>query len=136
MKNKKEGKGKKYVLTLDEHEAYVVSRACEFYLRVYLGQFSEISHELLLMQHDEIHDWCERRDNAETYLYKAREYIYPELHGKGHSYGVGKFEVADTAYNVHQVLRHALYDERKPYALFGTKLPGIEVKEAESNADS
>lgn len=129
--NQSKEKEKEYVLTLDEHEARVVSRACEFYLRIYLGQFSEIAFELLLMQHDEINNWCERRDEAEKYLYKAREYIYPELHGKGHSYGVGKFEVADTAYNVHQVLRHALYDERKPYALFGTTLPGIEVREKE-----
>lgn len=136
MNQSNKGKEKEYVLTLDKEQAGVLSRACEFYLRVFLGQFNEIAFELLLFQDDDINKWSYRREKAEEALLNARSYIYPELHGTGHSYGVGKFRCADIAYNIHQVLRHALGDERSPYALFDTTLPGIEVKEAESNADS
>ena len=118
---------KQIVLTLDEHQAGVVSRACEFYCRVFLGQFDEIPYELMFFQ--PLDDkWCYRREAAEEKLLEARRFIYPELGGMGHSYGVGKFKVSDTAWNVHQVLRHALGDDRKPYALFNETLPECEVK--------
>lgn len=120
-----------YCLKLDEHQARVVARACEFYCRIYLGQFQEITDELMLLQNVELSEWCSRRDKAEDLLFEARKYIYPELYGKGHSYGVGKYEQADTAWNAYQVLRHALGDARAPYPLFNSTLPEIEVKESE-----
>lgn len=110
-------------LTLTEEQAKVVSRACEFYCRIYNGQFQEIPFELMIHQNMADADWCYRRDKAEEKLLEARQYIYPELHGIGHSYGVGKFEVADKAWNVYQVLRYALGDGRKPYAFYGETLP-------------
>ena len=118
-------------LMLTEAQAKVVSRACEFYCRIYLGQFDEIPYELMLHQ-DMSDNWCKRRDEAEKKLLEARHFIYPELYGIGHSYGVGKFEVADKAWNVYQVLRYALGDGRKPYAFYGETLPLCSVTTSES----
>ena len=123
---------KQITLTMTESQASAVSRACEFFCRIYLGQFQEISYELLFNQ--PLDDkYCDRRDAADHYLFEARKFIYPELHGIGHSYGVGKFEIADKAWNAYQVLRHALGDDRKPYALFGETLPECSVKEEKSS---
>ena len=82
----------KYTLELNEVQAQTVSQACEFFARIKMGQFD------------------------------ARKAIYPELNGIGHSYGVGKFADADRAFDVYQVLRHALGDPREPFQL-GEPLP-------------
>lgn len=63
-------------------------------------------------------DYCERRDEAEQLLLKARESIYPDLHGIGHSYGIGKFEDADKVYDVHQVIRYARGHWREPFSYY------------------
>ena len=118
-------------LILTENQAAIVSRACEFYCRIYNGQFQEIPFELMLHQDMADGEWCYRREMAEQKLLEARRYIYPDLYGAGHSYGVGKFKVADTAWNAYQVLRYALGDERKPISLFGEKLPECQIKEEE-----
>ena len=109
---------KKYRLTMTEKQAAIIAEACEFLCRIKIGQFSEIVWKTLIpQQHIGIDDFCDRRDAAETYLLKAREQIYPELHGVGHSYGVGKFEDADIAFGVYEVIRHALGRGDGPYML-------------------
>lgn len=120
------------MLTLTEDQAAIVSRACEFYCRIFCGQFQEIPYELMFHQSMADGEWCYRREKAEEVLLEARKYIYPELRGAGHSYGVGKFQNADTAWNVYQVLRYVLGDERKPFALFGEELPKYSVITSES----
>lgn len=111
----------KYTLELNEVQAQTVSQACEFFARIKMGQFDEIPFLLLA---DELSDadYCSRRDIANKYLLDARKEIYPELNGIGHSYGVGKFGDADRAFDVYQVLRHALGDPREPFQL-GEPLP-------------
>ena len=87
------------------------------------------SSVLQKMTDEEFNDWIDRRDKAESLVYKAREYIFPELQGRGHSYGIGRDPESNIAWNIHQVLRyHAGNDERKPYAVYG-ELPEIEVVE-------
>ena len=112
----------KYILDLTEEQAKTVAQACEFFVRIKMRQFNEIPYLLLS---DELHgnDYCTRRDTANKYLLDARKAIYPEHHGVGHSYGVGKFADADRAFDVYQVLRHALGDLREPFPL-GEPLPG------------
>ena len=103
------------VLELTEEQARIVSIACEFYARVRVGQFKEIViHTLDLGLPCDV--YCKRRDNAERLLLEARKELYPELHGAGRSYGIGKFEDADRAFNVHQIIRHAMGDERVPFS--------------------
>lgn len=90
-------------LILTDEQAEVCRRACEFYARVKLGQFTEIPYLLLDLKSA---DYCERRDNAEDLLYQARKIIYPGLSAaRGSSYRLGKFRDADLAYDIHQVIR-------------------------------
>lgn len=82
-----------------------------------MGQFKEIIWYFLDMKLPP-EDYCERRDEAEQLLLKARESIYPDLHGIGHSYGIGKFEDADKVYDVHQVIRYARGHWREPFSYY------------------
>ena len=117
---------KRYRLTMTEKQAAIIAEACEFLCRIKIGQFGEIIWKTLIpQQHIGIDDFCDRRDAAEAYLLKAREQIYPELHGTGHSYGVGKFEDADMAFGVYEVIRHALGRGDGPYLL--KDVPEIEA---------
>ena len=121
----------KYVLTMTEEQAKLIAEACEFFCRIKIGQFGEIIWKTLIPQeHIEIDDFCERRDTAEYLLFKAREYIYPELRGIGHSYGIGKFRDADIAFGVYEVIRHALGRGDGPY--FEKDVPSIEKVEEEN----
>ena len=109
-----------YKLILTEEQARVVSIACEFFARMKMGQFNELIWYTMDSQHGS-DDYCDRSDKARELLYEARKYLYPELNGYGHSYGIGKFDDADTAFDVYQVIRPFLGDERKPFSFH--KLP-------------
>lgn len=114
-----------YVLHLNEEQAKLVAKACEFYMRVRIGQFQEIPYACLdpRMEGD---SYCKRRQVAEHYLLEARKAIYPDLEGLGHSYGIGKFPDADKAYDVAQVLNRAMGDPREPFSYY--KLPKCETR--------
>lgn len=99
-------------LTLTEDQASLISAACEFYSRVRLGQFQEIVWHCSGMR------GAENPEEAEAAWLALRKLIYPDLHGVGHSYGYGKFEDADKAFDVHQVIRHTLGDERTPFSYY------------------
>ena len=117
---------KKFILTLTEEQAQIVSVACEFYARIRIGQFREIIWKTLDMGLP-TDDYCRRRDTAEKMLFAARDAIYPELwQGTGSSYGMGKFEDADKAFDVYQVLRHAMGDDRPPFSNYD--LPEVEIQ--------
>ncbi len=102
----------RYVLTLTEEQARTVSRACELYCRLHIGQLRELNDELLVAEnHDQI--W-ERREAAEDLLDKLRQIYFPSLHGRGHSYGVGKFDHADRAWDVHHAIRYKMSWHEQP----------------------
>lgn len=103
-------------LKLTDQQAKIVSRACEFYARIVLGQFKEILFELV--NDETVDSITEHRDEIESLLYEARDLIYPDLHGVGHSYGVGKFEHADKAYDVHQAIRTLFGDTRESFSYY------------------
>lgn len=116
-------------LTLTDEQAQIVSLATEFYARVKMGQFQEIVWHTLDMS-AETGDYCRRRDEAERLLLLARKQLYPDLHGIGHSYGIGKFKDADLSFDVHQVIRHAMGDDRPPFSYYD--LPKIEIVREEN----
>ena len=68
----------KYVLTLTTEQLLTVSKACEFYSRVMMGQFREIAFETMMqsIKHD---DFCTRRDMMEDLLIQARQFAFPDL---------------------------------------------------------
>lgn len=122
----------KYQLELNKEQLQVLSRACEFYARIRMGQFKEITWHCLNLNctGEDINNLCNRRDKAEELLLEARKWIYPELHGIGHSYGIGKFKDADMAFDIYQVARNYLGDSRPPFSYH--ELPKIrEVKDNE-----
>ena len=119
-------------ITLTDKQAQLLSRACEFYARVYMGQFTEIPFELLniALSSD---DYCERRDKADELLLEARKYIYPDLNGRGHSYGIGKFETADRIWDVYQAIREIFGDKRGSFSYY--KLPEVVHFQREDEQD-
>ena len=104
-------------LELTDEQASVVATACEFYARVRMGQFQEIYWKCLNVK--DCDDYCRRRDEAERLLLEARKPIYPDLHGLGHSYGIGKFKDADQSFDVYQVIRVLFGDDRPPFSFWG-----------------
>lgn len=116
---------KEYCLHLTEEQAEILSTACEFYSRIRIGQFGEITWNCLDIR--EAENYCERREAAEDLLFAARKFIYPDLHGVGHSYGIGKFDDADISFDIHQSVRYALGNSRKPFSL--RPIPVCEVKQ-------
>lgn len=96
-----------YTLTMTQDQALTVSKACEFYARVMMGQFNEIAFETML-QNLKQPDFCTRRNAMEHLLYQARKYAFPDLTGPGHSYGVGHSISSDRAWEAYQVIRHAI----------------------------
>lgn len=96
-----------YTLIMTQDQALNLSKACEFYSRVMMGQFGEIAFQTM-MPHIGKPDFCERREQMQNLLYQARRFAFPELTGPGHSYGVGHSVTSDRAWEVYQVLRHAI----------------------------
>lgn len=99
-------------LTLTDEMAQIVAEACEFYARIRMGQFQEIIYKTLEANELGAANYCERRDAADQFLLEARKFIYPELYGRGHSYGYGKFDDADIAFDVYQAIRKEFGDPR------------------------
>ena len=109
----------RYVLTLNEEQARIVSRACELYSRLHMGQVEEINHELLVAEtHDNI---SERRDQAMLFLHELKKLYFPSLHGPGHSYGVGKIKKADIAWNAYHALRYRIAWHEHPEGGYGVQ---------------
>ena len=104
-----------FKLTLTEEQARVVASACEFFARIKMGQFNEILWHTMDFQTGS-DDYCERRDKAQDFLFEARKCLYPELRSYSQSYGMGKFDDADTAFDVYQVIRPFLGDKRTPFS--------------------
>lgn len=127
----------KYILTLTREQALTVSKACEFYARVMMGQFGEIAFETML-QSIKQDDFCTRREMMEDLLFQARKFAFPDLMSRGHSYGIGHSKPADRAWNAYQAIRYAVawhehpeggitVDFRKPYPAGGEAVPDCKV---------
>ena len=93
----------KYILELDEKQANILQGACEFYARVRMGQWGVIPRACVDLRDE---DYCGKVQDCTDILLKARKTVYPELMDAGHSYGVGKFEDGDMAWELYEVVRH------------------------------
>ena len=102
----------RYVLDMNEEQANIVDKALELYTRLRIGQWRELL-DLCVPLSDE--DYCKKSDALIPVLLEARQIPYPELTSNpGHSFGVGKFEDADLAWEVHEVLRNKMAWTRHP----------------------
>ena len=100
----------KYILELNEEQARIVSAACEFFSRVKCGQFGRIVEECVGVPYPDNYEEVARA------MLKFRSLLYPDLHGIGHSYGMGKFRDADISSDVHQVIRKHFGDTIEPFS--------------------
>lgn len=108
------------ILRLTEAQAKICAQACEFFARIRMGQFQEIVW-LCGKNH-----CAEDYDAAQRAWLDLRKQVYPDLDGPGHSYGVGHFPDADTAYDIHQVISREL-GGKEPWSL--NALPECYIKQ-------
>lgn len=133
----------KYILTLTASQAKFLSHICEFYARVKMGQWQEISEETMEWNKDNFDDCLKRRDDAEALLLYARAKIWPKLGNSiGTSWGVGHDKQADMAWEFYEVLRNKIawnenpeggwtVDFDTPMSWSGEPLPNCKVKKEE-----
>jgi hypothetical protein len=106
----------KFNLELNEKQAYIIQRACELYARMSIGQGWAIKEAMEHIQH-EIYSWQKRDAIDEVF----RKEFFPEL-VKNSSNGIGRCEVGDTAWVIHEVIRHEFWknqpeEQKKHYTV-------------------
>ena len=120
----------KYKLEITQEQADIISKACDLYCRLRLGQFDRIVDHTLeerLLDGLSVSEYIERKEKMKEHLLGARNVCFDELSKTfQHSYGLGHDTACQIAFNIHQVLRyHAGHDKRLPMAVWG-ELPEIE----------
>lgn len=106
-----------YILTITQEQADIISKACDLYSRIRLGQFERLVDHTLeerLCDGLDVSEFVKRKNDATDLLEDARKVCFPELK-QNSSYGIGNDKNAAIAFGVHQVLRHyAGNDDREP----------------------
>lgn len=121
----------KYVLTITQQQAEIISNACDLYSRIRLGQFeSIIDHTLMERLCDglDVSELVKRKNEGTDLLQKVRKICFLELQ-QNSSYGIAHDNKAAIAFGVHQVLRYYTgKDDRKPLD-YWCELPTIQKVE-------
>lgn len=124
----------RYALTLSPEQARVVSRACELYARLHIGQLDELTWELLDFSCE---DCCTRRKEAETLLQQLKRLYFADARRTERPQDLYNLDT-ERAWDLHQVIRHAIawhehpeggvtVDFRKPFSLIDETLAKCEV---------
>ena len=105
-----QSKKSEYVrISVTPKQAEAIRKACEFYARVINGQFSEIAWECGFNVSPSAHG-TDEYDKAMDLLYQARAALFPQLGTyRGTHWGVGKNDRSDIVWDIHTVLRHAMW---------------------------
>jgi hypothetical protein len=95
-------------VTMNLRQTYILNAALDLYSRLYIGQFDRLDNVLMdnsgKMSFDERLD---RRKVMEHLCDAMKLLIFPELQTNS-SWGVGKFDNADIAFDLLKVIRHTL----------------------------
>lgn len=105
----------KYVLTLDEEQARLVSHACDFLSRIHIGQLRELRWEYMEMhiENGTQGKYVEMCNEVDRKIDELNDLAYPSCrYGKYRA--VHDSRTADVLYNVHQVLRHKIAHQHNP----------------------
>lgn len=89
----------RYRLEMNEKQARMVIDALDFWMRMRIGQWEELTDLCLEPTQDMIEKYCENREAANEKLFEARQIVMPEL-TKNASWGVYKFPETERAFNV------------------------------------
>lgn len=104
----------KYTLTLNEHQAEVIKRACERYMRLCIGQLEYVTDVTIWGEAEPKEGHAIEANRVRAYT-EALKY---EMFGfqMNESWGIGQAPAkAKTAYDIEQVIRHRLaWDLRPP----------------------
>lgn len=96
----------RYTLELNEEQASTLQAALEFFARMRIGQWEELPRACLDINDER---YAEKADFMKMHLLSARRICFPELSNTfGHSYGIGKFEDADRAWEIYTSIRHCV----------------------------
>ena len=117
-------KEKIYTLELKEDQARILMTACEFYARIKMGQFQEI------VFHCANKHCPDDPEAAQAAWLELRKHLFPDLHGAGHSYGMGHSKEADAAFDIYQVVRKEFGDPRGVFSY--NEVPKCFVREVEA----
>lgn len=114
----------KVTITLSVEQAYSLMNAVEFYARIHIGQFDFIDTDLSMANDcngKERGFWRDqnKRETLRWHLNEARSITFPELEdvGKNGSHGIFSDQIAPRAHDawdIYQVVRHALAIHRDP----------------------
>lgn len=106
-----------YTLTLSETQARTTAEALEFFMRYCIGQFDVpmvVQCRPTPPGYNVPEGKCQERDEL---LLKLRSLFFPELHGLGHSYGVGnrngqpEQKAAMVAYDLYKHILHEFHKD-------------------------
>jgi len=110
---------KKYTLTLNKDQAQVLVQALDLFSRIGIGQFEEIVHvyDSGRMNNEQLEGNAKYdvRDQARAALDLAKKVLTGYTGGASH--GIHSPLVSDkyrAAFDIQQVVRHALHQERNP----------------------
>jgi hypothetical protein len=106
---------KTYTIELNEKQLRLLNEAVEFTSRWIIGDCGTISWPQAAMRHKEmdsgtIKDWCERRDQLDALMDVVKMIGWGIKH-PGSNKGVGYHDDADSLFEMHQAIRHALWKE-------------------------
>lgn len=107
-----------YTLVMSQDQAELISRACELYCRLRCGQLNELCHELLTPTNTEA--YITHRNVTDQLIFSLKRIFFPNLKNSDSYYGVGHDKQADRAFDIHQVLRNTIAQQKPihhPYAV-------------------
>ncbi len=97
---------------LSEDEARMFSRMMELYARLRMGQWRELVDLCVSLTEDR---YANIRDTVRPLLVEARQVVYPVLFASdAANYGVSRFDDADYAWELHEVIRYCLALTKHP----------------------
>jgi hypothetical protein len=106
---------KTYTIELNEKQLRLLNEAVEFTSRWIMGDCGTISWPQAAMSHKEmdsgtIKDWLKRRDQLDALMDVVKMIGWGIKHPESNK-GVGYHTDADSLFEMHQVIRHALWKE-------------------------
>ena len=103
----------KYCLTMNEEQARTIIAACDFWIRMRIGQWDELINLCTEYEQGKEVEYRHRREVLADRLFEARQIAMPEL-TRNASYGVFKFPQTERAYNLLKAVRSAIAWHNKP----------------------